>query len=141
MIILRNREGERTDLMLKPQSMSIVGLCLDILLIKKDCAKKRSGVFQRQLNLAHIRSVRRISALPPSSTQTGAELYPVSVRPASLDNCAASAALPKSGSQVQSKTDSRVVFFSVKYPISQAIKRCLYFKRCARVEIVRLDVT
>lgn len=37
---LRNRESERTDLMLKPRSMSIVGLCLDILLIKKRLLKK-----------------------------------------------------------------------------------------------------
>lgn len=45
---LKNEEATQTDLMLKAQSVSIVGLCLDIPLIKKkDCAKKRPIAFQQ----------------------------------------------------------------------------------------------
>lgn len=38
---LKNEEATQTDLMLKAQSVSIVGLCLDIPLIKKKIALKK----------------------------------------------------------------------------------------------------
>lgn len=38
---LKNEEATQTDLMLKAQSVSIVGLCLDIPLIKKKIVLKK----------------------------------------------------------------------------------------------------
>lgn len=81
---LKNEEATQTDLTLKPQSMSVVGLCLDIPLIKKDRAKKRPRAFQQQLNLEHVGFVRRISALPPSAVARH-WAAPHSVRAAPVD--------------------------------------------------------
>lgn len=125
--------------MLKYRNMSVLGLCPDIPLIKKGCAKKRSRVSQQHLNPAFTRFVHRISLHLPfwrspalNSILPGWDL-PLCITALFLQ-CSTSLA-PK----CRVNNESSMLFFLVKYPISQAIK-CLYFKWCARVEIVRLDV-
>lgn len=127
--------------MLKHRNMSVLGLCPDIPLMKKDCAKKRFGVSQQHLNPAFTGFVHRISLyLPfwrspaPNSIFSGWDL-PVCITALFLQ-CSTSLA-PK----CRVNNESSEFFFLVKYPVSQAIKCCLYLKLCARVEIVRLDVT